>query len=86
MRPPRAERELRAPKAAGLLRSWASGIAEARGVAAFEVEVPVDVDDPSRFAFCSSTLLGRDRSVVRAGRQGARLSRRWDVGGRFGLK
>lgn len=72
VRPPRADRELRAPRAPDLLRSCARGMAEARGLEAEEPDVPPEVL-PSRFAFCSSTLRERDRNVVRSGHKQGRL-------------
>lgn len=64
VRPPSALSELSAPRAPVLLRSCARGMAEARGLLADEPALPPEVL-PSRFAFCSSTLRGRDRNVVK---------------------
>lgn len=48
--PPSAESELSAPSAPVLLSSCASGMADASGLAADELAVPL-VELPSRFAF-----------------------------------
>lgn len=72
VRPPRADRELRAPRAPLLLSSCAKGMAEARGLvdpeplAAFP-DADAVADPPSRLAFWSSTLRGRDRCEVDTG-------------------